>query len=466
LEFCSAWARIGSSLPSFLLHPDLSRYTIHLDVNWRVAIFTALASMVCALLFSLAPALENARCDVTPILKGAPGGAANARGSRRRDYLVIVQVSLSLILLVSATLLIRALREAESADPGFATDKRAYLRLFTPDNDFTPQQATNLYSHMLEEARRLPGVQAATLSFSVFGFMDGDCASSGRSEPARKLNLNVVEPNYFRFMRTPLLRGRTFDNGDRLGSSRVIVINETMARRWWPGEDPVGRTAWLGCRPETRVPAEVIGIVRDSKYGSLDEQPLPFYFVHWRQVWWNGFFALMAESAGDAHAIEQPLLKLAQTGGPNLRIYEFRTFDDLISLSLFRVKWQATLLMSFSMLAILLAAVGLYGVVAYTTAQRTQEIGIRMALGAETRDGKWMVLGHSLSLTLKGLLMGLLVSAAATRLLSRFLYGVSPVDPLAFAASALAWILISMIAGCIPSRRAMKIDPLVALRYE
>jgi ABC-type antimicrobial peptide transport system permease subunit len=159
-------------------------------------------------------------------------------------------------------------------------------------------------------------------------------------------------------------------------------------------------------------------------------------------------------------------LKLAQTGGPNLRIYEFRTFDDLISLSLFRVEWQATLLMSFSMLAILLAAVGLYGVVAYTTAQRTQEIGIRMALGAETRDVKWMVLGHSLSLTLKGLLMGLLVSAAATRLLSRFLYGVSPVDPLAFAASALAWILISMIAGYIPSRRAMKIDPLVALRYE
>lgn len=455
---------LGSLLPT--AHPDLSRYTIHLDVNWRVAIFTALASMVCALLFSLAPALENARCDVTPILKGASGRGARARGPRLRDYLVIVQVSLSFVLLVSATLLIRALREAQSADPGFATDKRAYLRLFTPDHDFTPQQATNLYSRMLEEARRLPGVRTATLSFAVFGFMDGDCASSSWSEPPRKLNLNVVEPNYFRFMGTPLLRGRTFDDGDRPASPRVIVINETMARRWWPGEDPIGRTAWLGCRQETRVPAEVIGIVRDSKYGSLDEQPLPFYFVHWRQVWWNGFFALMVKSAGDAHATEEPLLKLAQTGGPNLRIYEFRTFDNLISMSLFRVKWQAMLLMTFSMLAILLAAVGLYGVVAYTTAQRTQEIGIRMALGAETGDLKWMVLGQSLSLTLKGLLPGLLVSMAVTRLLSRFLYGVSPLDPLAFAVSALAWIVISMIAGYIPSRRAMKIDTLAALRYE
>jgi predicted permease len=455
---------LGAVLPA--AHPDLAGYIIHLNVNWRVAMFTALASIVCALLFSIAPALENARCEITAVLKGAAGADGSARGSRRRDYLVILQVSLSLVLLVSATLLIRSLREAQSADPGFATEKRAYLRLFTPDHDFTPQQATNLYSRLLEEARRLPGVQAATLSFAVFGFMDGDCASSSMNEPPRKLNLNVVEPDYFRFMRTPLLRGRDFDAGDRPGSARVIVINEAMAHRWWPGQDPIGRTAWLGCPQETRVPAEVIGIVRDSKYGTLDEQPRPFYFAHWRQVWWDGFFALMVASAGDPHAAEGPLLKLAQTGGPNLRIYEFRTFDDLIGLSLFRVRWQAALLMSFSVLAILLAAVGLYGVVAYTTAQRTREIGIRMALGAAARDLKWMVLRHSLSLTLKGLLLGLLASAAVTRLLSRFLYGVSPLDPLAFAASALLWILISTIAGYIPSRRASSIDPLAALRYE
>lgn len=455
---------LGSMLPA--AHPDLSRYTIHLDVNWHVAIFTGLASIACAFLFSIAPALENARCDFTPMLKGSPGAGASSRGWRWRDYPVVVQVSLSLMLLVCATLLIRALRETESADPGFATYKRAYIRLAAPDHDFTPQQATALYDRLLQQARELPGIKAATLSFAVFGFMDSDCASTSKSEPGRKLNINVVEPNYFAFMRTPLLRGRTFDSGDQPRSSPVIVINETMARLWWPGQDPIGRTAWLGCGEQSRIRAEVIGIVRDTKYGSLDEQPLPFYFVHWRQVWWNGFFALMVESAGDAHAIEAPLLKLAQTGDPNLRIYEFRTFNDLISLSLFRVKWQAMLLTFLSMLAILLAAVGLYGVVAYSVAQRTREIAIRIALGAKTGHVQWMVLGHSFSLTLKGVLLGSLLSTAATRLLSRFLYGVSPLDPLAFAVSALAWILISVIAGYLPSRRAMRVDPLVALRYE
>jgi macrolide transport system ATP-binding/permease protein len=454
---------LGSLLPT--AHPDLSQYTVHLDVNWRVAIFTVLTSTLCALLFSLAPSLENARCDVTPLLKGGSGGRSRS-GSRQRDCLVIVQVALSLVLLVSATLIIRALQEAASTDPGFATDKRAYLRLFTPDNDFTPQQATSLYSRLLEDARNLPGVQDVTLSFAVFGFMDGDCASISKSESPRKLNINVVEPNYFQFMRTPLLRGRTFNSGDRAGAPRVIVVNETMAQGWWPGENPIGKTTWLGCQQESRVPAEVIGVVRDSKYGSLDERPFPFYFVHWRQVWWNGFFALMVQAAGDLNAIEEPLLKLAQTGGANLRIYELRTFNDLISLSLFQVKWQATLLMAFSGLAIFLAAVGLYGVVAYAAAQRTQEIGVRMALGAQTADVKWMVLGHSLHLTVIGLVVGVLLSAGVTRLLGRFLFGVSPLDPLAFAFAGLTWILVSMVAGYIPARRATQIDPLVALRYE
>jgi len=450
---------LGSMVP--IAHPDLAQYSVHLDVNWRVAMVTALTSMVCALLFSIAPALENARCDVMLLLKGA-----GTSKSRRRDHLVIAQVALSLVLLISATLLIRSLQEATATDPGFATERRAYVRLFTPDNDFTPQQATATYIRMLEEARRLRGVQDATLSFAVFGFMDGDCASASKSESPRKLNINVVAPNYFQFMQTPLLRGRTFSVGDREGAPRVVVVNETMARRWWPGEDAMGKTVWLGCREDSRVPAEVIGVVRDSKYGSLDEQPLPFYFVHWRQVWWNGFFALMVHTTEDVRGVREPLLQIARSGGANLRIYESRTFADLISLSLVQAKWQATLLMVFSGLAIVLAAVGLYGVVAYAAAQRTQEIGVRMALGAQVEDVRWMVLGHSLRLTVTGLVIGVLLSAGGTRLLERFLFGVSPFDPAAFAMAGLTWILVSMLAGYLPARRATKVDPLVALRYE
>lgn len=455
---------ITAFLPS--AHPDLSLYTFYLDVNWRVAGFTAITAVICALVFSVSPALDNSRGDVNVFLKGAAAGSARRRGWRSRDYFVVAQVALSLVLLVCAGLLIRALWEAKGTDPGFSTDNRAYLRLFTPDNDFTPQQATTLYSRLLDEARELPGVQDVTLSFAVFGFMDGDCAAASQSDPPRKLNINVVEPNYFDFMNVPLLRGRSFVSGDRSGAPRVIVVNETMARRWWPGADALGKTAWLGCDTDTRVPAEVVGVVRDSKYGSLDEQPRPFYFVHWRQVWWNGFFALMLHTAGDPHAVAEPLLGLARTGGANLRIYEFRSFNDMLGLSLFRIKWQATLLTFFGLLAIALATVGLYGLVAYVATQGTREIGIHMALGAQSSAVRWMVLGHGLRLTLIGVLLGLFLSAGAAQLLRGFLFGISPLDPAAFAVAALIWILISTWAGYGPARRATLIDPVAALRHE
>lgn len=456
---------ITAFLPSS--HPELALHTIYLDVNWRVASFTAAVAVFCALLFSIAPAMESARDDVTPALKGDRGSGAGARRWRQRDLFVIVQVALSLVLLVSAALLVRAVRKAKGADPGFATANRLYVRLFTPENDFTPQQATSLYARLLEEARVLPGTRDVTLSFAVFGFMDGDCASASQADAPRKLSLNVVESNYFDFMRIPFLRGRSFVSGDHPGTPRVIVVNETMARLWWPGQDPIGKTSWLGCQePQHRVPAEVVGVVRDSKYGSLDEQARPFYFVYWRQVWWNGFFALMLQADGDPHALAEPLLKLARTGGPNLRIYELRSFDDLVALSSWQVKWQATLLAAFSLLAIVLAAVGLYGVVTYVAVQRTREIGIRMALGARSSDVKWMVLGHGLRLATIGILFGLGLSAAVTHLLHRFLFGVSPLDPLSIAASALTWILISMLASYSPSRRATRVDPVVALRNE
>jgi predicted permease len=459
------WANriLATLLPS--AHPAMVLHTIYLDVNWRVAAFTALMSMLCALLFSLSPAMENARGDVTPLLKGGSGPGVRERW-RRRDRFVVAQVALSLMLLICSALLLRALRQAESTELGFATDKRLYVRLFTPESDFTPQQANAIYGRLLDEARGIAGVRDVTLSFAVFGFMDGDCASSSRGESPRKLNINVVASNYFDFMGVPILRGRSFLPSDREGSPRVVVINETMARRWWPGEEALGKTAWLGCEEGKRVPAEVVGIVRDSKYGSIDEEPRPFYFVHWRQVWWNGYFALMVHASGDPQAVEAPLLRLAQSGGENVRVSELRTFDDLVALSLFVVKWQARLLGAFSLLAIVLATVGLYGVVAYMVAQRTAEIGIRVALGAQSADVQWMVLGHALRLTCIGIGIGLVFAAFATSLLRKFLYGVNPLDPMAFSTAALAWVLISMLASYLPARRATRVDPLVALRYE
>lgn len=456
---------IAAMLPS--AHPELAQSLIYLDVNWRVAFVTSTLAVLCALLFSISPALECAFIDVMPALKGASNFRGIVRRWRQRDIFVVAQVALSLVLLVSAALLVRTLWEMEGTNPGFPTANRTYIRLFTPDNDFTPQQATSLYGRLLEQARLIPGVRDVTLSFAVFGFMDGDCATSSPSGVARRLNLNVVEPNYFNFMQQPLLRGRSFVSADRPESPRVIVVNETMAKAWWPGEDPIGKRAWLGCKePHERVPAEVIGVVQDSKYGSLDEQPRPLYFVHWRQVWWNGFFALMVQTAGNPEAMAEPLRTLARSGGSNLRIYEVRTFEDLIALSMVRVKWQARLLAAFSLLAIGLATVGLYGLVAYVLAQRTREIGVRMALGAQAGDVRWMILGHGLRLTSIGIASGLCLSAGITPLLRRFLFGVSPFDASAFVAAASAWLLVSMLASYIPARRATCVDPVVALRYE
>ncbi len=268
-------------------------------------------------------------------------------------------------------------------------------------------------------------------------------------------------------MHVPLLRGRNFASYDRPNSPRAIIVNETMARQRWPGQEAVGRVLWVGCGDSApRVPAQVIGVAKDSKYGALDEDPTPFLYVSRLQVWWNGFFALILQTTDDPHALMEPLIKLVRTGGSNLRMYELRAFDDLLALSLWRVRWQAGLLGAFGLLALALSVIGLYGVIAYTVAQRTHEIGVRMALGAQKIDVHWMVLARGLRLTAVGIIIGLLLSAIATRFLRSFLYGVSPLDPIAFAGAALVWLLIAMLASYIPAQRAAHVDPAISLRYE
>ena len=454
----SSW--LPASIPRSVLRG------ISLEMNWRVAGFTALVALVCAVLFSLAPALEGSSGDLASTLKADARSGRGGR-SRQKEWYVVAQVALSLMLLIAAGLVLRGLQRSSRINPGFATDHRIYLRLFTPKHDFTPEASTRLFTRMLAQARALPGVRDATLSFAVLGFTDGECVSADRVAPASPVNLNVVEPNYFGVMDIRLVRGRHFAGSDVPQSPRVIIVNETMARQRWPGQDPIGKTVWLGCGEKTpRVAAEVVGVAKDSKIGALDEDPPPFLYVSRLQVWWNGFFALILHTAGDPHALAGPLIQLARSGGPDMRVYELRTFDELVELSLWRVRWQAGLLGAFGLLAILLSVTGLYGVVAYSVAQRTHEIGVRMALGAQRIDVQWMVLARGLRLTAAGIAAGLILSAAATRFMSSLLYGVSPMDPMAFLGASLVWILIAMLASYIPARRAARVDPAISLRYE
>jgi putative ABC transport system permease protein len=439
---------------------------IYLEMNWRVAAFTAGVALICAVLFSLVPALEGSSVDLLAALK-TDARSGRAGRSRQRDSYVVVQVALSLVLLIAAGLLLRALQRTSKINPGFATDRRVYIRLFAPERDFTFDASTRLFTRLLGEARSLPGVRDATLSFAVLGFTDGECVSTVRNVAPSHVNLNVVEPNYFQVMDLPLIRGRDFSSYDQPHSPRVIIVNETMARQRWPGEEALGKTVWLGCGGKfPPVRAEVVGVVRDSKVGALDEVPHPFFYESRYQEGWTQFFALILHTRGDPHAVARPLIQLARAAGPDLRVYELRTFGELVALSLWSVRWQAALLGAFGLLAISLSVIGLYGVVAYTVAQRTHEIGVRMAMGADKLDIQWMVLARGLRLTAAGIALGLILSGLAARFLRSFLYGISPFDPVAFTGAALAWVIIAMLASYLPARRAARVDPAISLRYE
>jgi putative ABC transport system permease protein len=454
----SLWA--PASIPESVLRG------ISLEMNGRVAAFTTAVALLCAVLFSLAPALDGSSADLFSSLK-SDSGSGRRGWLRQHDTYVVTQVALSLVLLVGAALVLRALDRASHIDPGFATDHRMYIRLFASPPDFTPEGATSLFTRVLEESRALPGVREATLSFAMLGFSDGECLTPEPGAAERHASINVVEPNYFAAMQVPLLRGRNFLPADRPESPRVLIVNETLARQWWPGEDPIGKRVLQGCAGrDPQVSAEVIGVAKDSKYDALDEDPHPFFYVSRRQVWWNGYFALILHTAGDPRALMAPVTRLAHAAGANLRIYESRTSDEVVELSLWRVRWEAGLLGAFGLLAIALSVVGLYGVVAYSVARRTREIGIRMALGAQKVDVQWKVLAHGLRLTAAGIALGLLLAAAATRFLRSALYGVSPLDPIAFAGAALGWLLVAMLASYLPARRAARVDPAISLRYD
>jgi predicted permease len=448
------------ALPSV---PSVQYQGLRLGIDWRVALFLAAAGIVCAILFSLPPAFASSKRNLNPAMKGG-----DVRHSRQREIYSVAQVALSLALLIATGLLLRALNRVQHIDPGFTVDHRAYVNLWARGTSYTPQAMGALYDSLLGQARALPGVKDATLAWEVFpssgfGYAGPSCKA------AKEARANTVDPNYFELMGIPIVRGRGFAPVERPAGTLHFnaIVNQTMARTFWPGEDAIGKTVWLGeCGPDKPTTATVIGVARDAKYSSMAEDPPPLYYLSRSQEPKSGFYALVLRTAGDPHQWIKPLLDLVQRHGGELRIYDSGTLQDAVALSLWEVKWQASLLAAMGLLAIVLAAIGVYGVVACSVSQRTREIGVRMALGALPLDVQWMVLAHGLRITAMGIAAGLLLSAATVRLLRGFLYGLSPFDPVAFAAASLAWIAIAMLASWYPARRATRVDPMTALNYE
>jgi putative ABC transport system permease protein len=434
---------------------------IAFGIDWRVATLLGAAGAACAILFSLPAAVENGNRGVNDVLRGE----ADGRPSRQREIYSVAQVALSLALLIATGLALRALQRVETADPGFARDHRLSVNLFASPKTYSPQEGVLMYNGLLERARRIPGVLDATLAFGPLGPAPAECLSASPLAPARRVAGNLVEPNYFAMMTVPILKGRGFIAGGAIGDAPDIVVTETMARNWWPGEDVLGKTLWIGCGASQRSRGQVTGVARDTR-PALDANVPAAYYLSRRQWPGNGNLALIVRTAGDPYQWVKPLMQVVESAGPNLRIYEIQSLADADAVSYWSVKWQAALVSGLGILAILLAAIGLYGVVAYAVSQRTREIGVRMALGAAPGDVQWMVLAHGLRITAIGVAVGLALCVATVRLLRGYLYGLSPFDPVAFGGACLAWIAIAMLASWLPARRATRVDPLVALKWE
>ena len=457
------------------------------SLDRRVFAFTLLLSVATGVLFGLAPALQSSKPDLVAALKDEaallPGqGGAGARRFSLRNLLVVAQVALSLVLLISAGLFLRSLQQARRIDPGFDPERVLSVPLNVNLLRYTKAQGQEFYRQVLERVRAIPGVQSATLtrtpplsgasrqtSVTVAGGEPTERQRSsesagGAAEVAENATLaSSVGPDYFQTLRIPLLRGRDFTAQDREGAPGVVIVNETFAARYFPGRDPLGQRISFGGAKGPWM--EVVGLARDGKYVTLGEAPAPFVYQPLAQRHETGM-TLLVRTGGDPAGYAPAVRREVQALEPNLPVTNSRPMTELLAMSLYPARMGALLLGGFGLLALLLASVGLYGVMSYSVSRRTREIGIRMALGAERRDVLRLVLREGMTLVAAGLALGLVAAFSATRLLAGFLYGVSTTDPSAFVAVAALLALVALAASLVPALRAARVDPLEALRYE
>lgn len=453
-------------LPRFFPPEDLDG--VDLGIDWRVLVFTLGVALITGVLFGLVPALQATKLNLIPSLKDEPGSyGQRLRRLALRDVLVISQLALSLVLLVCGVLFVRSLREAVHSDPGFAAANLVEASMEMGGANFNRQQTAAFYEQALERVSSLPGVQSATLSaftpLSGGGFRRGTTPEGYQRQPHEdpELNTNIVGPNYFSTMGIPIVAGRDFNAQDREGSPTVVIVNEVFARRYFGG-NAVGKRLRFGSKEPFR---EIVGVARTAKYRNLREEPLPFIYTPLAQEF-QPDMTLMVRTAGDPSALVGAVRNEMRALNKDVSLSDVRTMTEQIADQLAADRVVAVLLSVFGASALLLATIGIYGVVAFAVAQRTHEIGIRIALGADHRDILKLILGQGMVLIVIGAGIGLALALTATQLLKSLLFGVSATDPLTFSSVVFALVGVALLACYLPARRAMKVDPLVALRYE
>ena len=442
---------------------------LDLSIDLRVLAFTTLVAVCATLLFGVAPASSASRIDLVRALKGA--GGEGPRHSRLRAAFLVAQVAMSVLLLVVAGLFIRSFRHAQSIDTGFDVTNVLTASLDLETRGYPVARGVDFIRALTERLEAAPGIESVnlvdtipvTLSNSTAHMLrDGDAVPApGQPPPTPQIYVNAAGPGHFKTLKISLLAGRDFTFLDGPAAPGVAIVNETFARRFWPGQDAVGRR--LRPLDDARVTVEVIGVVRDSKYVTVGEEPRPFLYRPLAQAYVPRF-SLLVRSAGTAASTLSTVREAVRALDPGLPVFNVAPLAEAISVSLLPARIAGNLLGVLGILALVLAALGIYGVLSYLVRARTREIGVRVAIGATPRAVAAMVVRQAMVWTAAGAVIGVALAAVSTRFLTSFLYGVSPADPWTFGGVTLLLVLVACAAAVVPAVRASRLDPLVALR--
>jgi predicted permease len=427
-------------------------------LDLRVLAFTAAISLLTGVLFGLAPALRGLKVDLAPAMGGGSRSFSPVR-SRLGRSLLVVQVAMSVTLLIAAALFVQTLWNLQRVDRGFNPDRLLLLRFDPRLNNYTIDQVANVVDRVLERVLSLPGVRAASASNRTLASGGGNFGSRPNRDGSRseiRAAFMPVGPNFFETMELPILRGRGLTRFDGPNAPRVTVIKETLARRYFDGTDPIGREV-MGM--------DVVGVVRDAKIRNLREETWPTVYVSYlqdppRQMTFE------VRTVGDPSALVPSIRQIVHDVDPNLPLYEIKTQQEQIEQTMMQERLFATFASAFGAIAMLLVSVGLYGLMSYSVARRTQELGIRMALGAKRTRIFGLVMGETLFLVFAGVGLGLAAALTLARTISSMLFGLEPNDPLTVSVAVGLIVAVALMAGYLPARRAARVDPMVALRYE
>jgi predicted permease len=442
-------------------------------LDTRALLFTLAVSLATGVIFGLAPAWHASNPDIVPVLKGYSSDRQSGKTRRftLRNSLVVAQVTLSLVVLVCGGLFIKSFRNAQQMDPGFNAQGVLLVSLNPELIGYNEEQTKNFFTQIVERAGNLPGVQAASVArlvpLSDSSNSNGPILKEGEQlapgSAGRNIMNNVVSPGHFKTLQIPLLAGRDFDERDRKGAQRVVIVNERMAQMLWPGESALGKHIFVGSSNANA--QEVVGVVRTGKYRALAEDPRPYYYSPMAQRGPGGM-TLMVRTSGDPRGLVAAIRSQVEALDRRIPLFAIKTMTEHMSWPLWAPNMAATLSLAFAALGLLLSAVGLYSVMAYVVSQRTREVGIRMALGAKRRDVLRMITTQGMKLALVGIAIGFVLSLGLSRVLSSVLIGVSVYDVTIFTLVPMLLAAVAFIACLAPARRATKVNPIVALRYE